>query len=503
LTPNTQYAKRGEINIAYQVIGEGPIDLVLVNGAVAHMDLLWAEPKGTAALRQLASFSRMILFDKPGTGLSDPVAGAPTVEQRMGDIRAVMDAVGSERAALIGYSEGGTASAMFAATYPERTHSLTLLGSAAAKWYPAPDFFADFEPLHKLWRDLDEIVVPRWGEGEFVHLVAPSWNDSELYVRTAGIAERACASPGMVRALIDGMREYDVRAVLPTISVPTLVLHRRDEWVPVELARDVAERIPGARLVELPGEDHIFFAGDWESVVSEIEAFVTGERHEPESDRVLKTVLFTDMTGSTERAAELGDERWRELLERHDELVRGELARFGGRVVKTLGDGFFAAFDGPTRAVRCARAIAEAVRGAGLEVRAGIHTGECEAMGEDFGGLAVHIGSRVSSLAAPSEVLVSSTVCDLVVGSGIEFADRGTHELKGVPGQWHLYGVVADRPTDRRPVESVGHEAAALTPGPRETMRPIDRAVVSLAKHAPGVSRLGFRLTRRWRRAAA
>jgi class 3 adenylate cyclase/pimeloyl-ACP methyl ester carboxylesterase len=502
LAPNTQYAKKGDVSIAYQVIGDGPIDLVLANGLMAHMDLMWSEPKAAAVLRELGSFARVILFDKPGTGLSDPVVGAPTMEQRMGDVTAVMDAVGSERAALLGYSEGGLPSAMFAATYPERTEALILL-STAAMVHSAPDFFPDLESLQRLERELREIWIERWGEGEVIRLCAPSWASSEMHLRTAGIAERACASPGMARALVEGVFEYDVRDILPTVQVPTLVLHRSDEWMPVELGRDVAERIPGAQFVELPGDDHIFFAGDWQSIVSEIEAFVTGERREPESDRVLQTVLFTDIAGSTERAAQLGDEHWRELLGRHDELVRGELARFGGRAVKTLGDGFLAAFDGPTRAVRCARAIAEEVREVGLEVRSGVHTGECEAIGDDLGGLAVHIGSRVASLAGPSEVLVSGTVCDLVVGSGIEFADRGTHELKGVPGRWRLYGVVADRPADRRPVASVDRAAAALTPGPRETMRPVDRAVVSLAKNAPGVSRLGFRLARRWRRPAA
>jgi class 3 adenylate cyclase len=501
VAPKTRYAKNGEISIAYQVVGDGPIDLVLVNGLVAHLDLLWTEPAATATLRRLASFSRLILFDKPGTGLSDPVAGAPTVEQRMGDIEAVMDAAGSERAALLGYSEGGFPSAMFAATFPERTEALILLATAA-KFYPAPDYFSDLPRLHQVWRDLDELAYKRWGEGAFALLTAPSWARSELHARIAPIAERASASPGMVRALIDGAREYDVRAILPTISVPTLVVHRREEWVPVELARDLAERVPGARLVELPGDDHIFFAGDWEPLVSEIEAFLTGERREPERGRVLQTVLFTDIVGSTQRAADVGDQRWRELLEHHDRVVREELARFDGRPLKSLGDGFLASFDGPTRAIRCTLAISDELRQVGLEIRAGIHTGECETLGDDLGGLAVHIGARIGSLARPSEVLVSGAVCDLVVGSGIGFADRGVQDLKGVPGRWRLYSVTADRPNDTRPVQSVDHEAAALTPGPSETMRPIDRAAVTLAKRAPGLGRLGFRLARPWRRAA-
>ena len=502
MAPKTQYAKKGDISIAYQVMGDGPIDLVMVNGLVAHLDLIWTEPRATAMMKRLASFSRLITFDKPGTGLSDPVVGAPTVEQRMGDIEAVMDAVGSERAALIGYSEGGPPSAMFAATYPERTHSLILL-STTAKAYPSPDFYPNLESLHDAWRKIQEYGCERWGEGEFALWTSPTWARSELHSRLAPVAERASASPGMVRAMVGAFREYDVRSVLPTVSAPTLVVHRRDEVFPVELGRDLAERIPGARLAEFPGDDHVVFAGDWEPIVSEIQRFLTGERHEPEPERVLKTVLFTDIVGSTQRAAEVGDGRWRQLLEYHDQIVRQELERFGGQPLKSLGDGFLAAFDGPTRAIRCTRTIIDELRDAGLEIRAGIHTGECEAIGEDLGGLAVHIGARVGAMAKPSEVLVSGAVCDLVVGSGIEFADRGPHELKGVPGNWRLYSVTADRRSDSRPVESADHAAAALTPGPADTMRPIDRAAVSLAKRAPSMGRMGFRLARPFRRKTA
>jgi class 3 adenylate cyclase len=502
VAPKTQYAKKGDISIAYQVVGDGPIDLVLVNGLVAHLELLWTEPAATAMMRRLASFSRLIMFDKPGTGVSDPVVGAPTVEQRMGDIEAVMDAVGSERAALIGYSEGGPPSALFAATYPDRTHSLILL-STTAKAYPSPDFFPDLESLHDAWRKIQEFGCERWGEGEFALWTSPTWARSELHSRLAPVAERASASPGMVRAMVAAFREYDVRAVLPMVRVPTLVVHRGDEAFPVELGRDLAERIPGARLAEFPGDDHIVFAGDWEPIASEIEGFLTGERREPEPDRVLKTVLFTDIVASTERAAELGDARWRQLLEHHDQVVRRELDRFGGHPLKSLGDGFLAAFDGPTRAIRCTTSIIDELRDVGLEIRAGIHTGECEAIGGDLGGLAVHIGARVGAMAKPSEVLVSGAVCDLVVGSGIEFDDRGPHELKGVPGSWRLYSVTTDRRTDSRAVKSSDHAAAALTPGPEENMRPIDRAAVTLAKRAPSMGRLGFRLARPWRRATS
>jgi class 3 adenylate cyclase len=409
-----------------------------------------------------------------------------------------MDAAGSERAALIGYSEGAAPSLLFAATHPEQIEALVLLGTTA-KWYPAGDFFEDLPSFQRFWRIIDDVAYHRWGEGELMLELAPTWTTSEVYRRTAGITERACASPGMVRAMYDALRGYDLRAVLPSISVPTLVLHRRDEFVPVELGRDLAARLPDARYVELLGEDHVFFAGDWQSIAREVELFLTGERHEPETERVLQTVLFTDIVGSTERAAELGDERWRELLTHHDQVVQDELRRFGGRPIKSLGDGFLAAFNGPTRAVRCARAICDEVRELGLEVRAGIHTGECESAGEDLRGLAVHIGSRIASLASASEVLVSGTVCDLVVGSGIDFVERGAHELKGVPGHWHLYAVADDRSKDARAVQTAAREAAALTPGPRATMRPIDHAAVTLAKYAPGVSRFGFRLGRRWR----
>ena len=503
MAPKTQYASKGEISIAYQVVGDGPIDLVLVNGLVAHMDLLWTEPAATAMLRALASFSRLILFDKPGTGLSDPVAGAPTVEQRMQDIEAVMNAAGSERAALIGFSEGGAGSAMFAATHPERTEALILVGTAA-KFYPAPDFYPDLPAFLDTWEFFDEVARERWGEGEFALRSAPSWRRSQLHARVAPIAERASASPGMVRALLDGVREYDVRGVLPTIGVPTLVIHARDEEVlPRELGHDLAERIPRARHVELPSDDHLFFAEDWKPYVSEIEHFLTGERHEPEATRVLRTVLFTDIVGSTQRAAEVGDERWRELLAHHDRVVRDQIARFGGQPLKSLGDGFLAAFEGPTSGIRATRAIADELREVGIEIRAGIHTGECEAIGEDLGGLAVHIGARIGAMAEAGEILVSGAVCDLVVGSGIEFTERGAHELKGVPGRWRLYSVTADRSKESRPVGDADHAAAALTPGPQETMRPIDRAAVTLAKRAPALGRVGFRMARPLRRRRA
>ena len=496
-SPKTHYAKRGEINIAYQVVGDGAVDIVLVNGLVAHLDLLWLEPEGTAMVNRLATFARVIAFDKPGTGLSDPVAGAPTIEERMEDIHAVMDAVGSERAFLIGYSEGGFPAAAFAATYAERVLGLILLSTGARcaqEFDPDYGFKADLE---RMWRDFDELAIKRWGEGEFALLLAPSWRRSEAHRRLVPIFERASASPGMVKAIINGMRSYDIRSILPTIRVPTLVLHARDEWMPPEFGRDLANRIPGARFVELPGPDHIPFARDWRPLVAEIEAFVTGERRDHEPDRVLQTILFTDIAASTERAAQIGDRRWRGLLEQHDRIVDEQIARYGGRRIKALGDGHLAAFAGAAKAVRCARAICEEVRDLGIEVRAGVHTGECELREGDLGGLAVHIGARVAALARSSEVAVSGTVCDLVVGSGIQFEDRGVHELKGVPGRWHIYAATADEPAGARVVAHVDHAAASLTPAARETMKPIDKLAVTMARHAPALPRLGLRLSRR------
>jgi len=476
--PETRYARNGDISIAYQVVGEGPIDLVLVNGLAAHLDLLWADPDSTAFLRRLASFSRLILFDKPGTGLSDPVAGAPSLEQRMGDIRAVLDAVGSRRAALIGYSEGGIASAMFAATYPERTAGLVLLNSAA-KSKRGPEFPAAFD---RFWWVLDEIAAKRWGEGAFVLELAPSWAGSEVRRRTAGVAERACASPGMVRALIEALRGYDARSILPTISAPTLVIHATEEkLLAVEFGRDLAQRIPGARFVAVPSVDHIFFAGDWRPIASEIEAFLTSELPEPETRRLLQTVLCTDVSHPVAR-------------ELHDQIVRRELERFGGRPTDNPGHGLLAAFDRPSHAVRCARAIVAELRNLGHDVKAGIHAGKCEAVGGGLGGVAIHIGAEICALAEPFDVLVSQTVCDLVAGSGIEFRDRGGHDLKGIPGRWNLYAAIGDEPTDTRPAGSVDQRTAALTPGPRDTMTRIDRVALAFAKHAPGATRLVFRV---------
>jgi len=438
MPPETHYAKSGEINIAYQVVGDGPLDLVFVPGFISHLDLQWADPRIARFLNRLASFSRLILFDKRGTGLSDPVAAPAPLEDRMDDVRAVMDAVGSQRAALLGLSEGGPMSVLFSATYAERTHALILCGTFATGTIDPVD-----SPGGQRWVDAVHRVmgfVDQWGEGRTLGVFAPS-ADSATDRIGRGIFERSAATPQMARTLFKMLVDTDVRDVLPSIRVPTLVLHRENEFVPVEHARYLAEHIRGARLVVLPGADHIPFYGDADGYAEEIEEFLTGARHEPPSDRVLTTVMFTDIVDSTNRTANLGDARWRELMAAHDQLVRSQIERYRGREVKTMGDGFLATFDGPARGIRCARAIAEQVRALGIEVRAGLHTGECELIGEDIGGMAVNIGARIGALGAPNEVLVSSTVKDLVVGSGISFEDRGAHQLKGVPGEWRVFAV--------------------------------------------------------------
>jgi pimeloyl-ACP methyl ester carboxylesterase/plasmid stabilization system protein ParE len=436
----TRYAKSGDASIAYQVVGDGPIDVVLVLGFATHLELQWEMPPLAQFFERLASFSRLIVFDKRGSGLSDPVSGAPTLEQRIDDVRAVMDAAGSERAVLFGVSEGGPMSVLFAATHPERASSLVLYG-AMGRTTEAPDY-PWAAPAEALRESVAEFIAPYWGvDAEaMVELFAPSFASEPEAVDFTARMERSAASPAMVQQLFDMFLDIDVRAVLPTIHVPTLVLHRHgDRVVNRRAGEELASRIPGARYVELPGIDHLPWAGDAESVLGEIEEFLTGARSTPEPDRVLATVMFTDIVGSTERASALGDARWRALLAAHQTAVRGELQRFRGREVKTLGDGYLATFDGPARAIRCGQAIAEAARAAGLEVRIGLHSGEVEVMDEDVGGIAVHIAARVGALAGAGEVLVSSTVKDLVAGSGIAFVDRGTRELKGISDEWRLF----------------------------------------------------------------
>jgi class 3 adenylate cyclase len=437
----TRYARSGDVSIAYQVVGDGPFDLVYVPGWVSNVELMWDEPDYAAFLERIASFSRLIIFDKRGTGLSDPVPldELPTLEQRMDDVRAVMDAVGSDRAALLGHSEGGNMCVLFSATYPDRTTALVLVGCYAKRirsddypWAPAPE---DRE------REIEETET-RWGSPDMFRELVPSKANDEAFERWVGRYLRQSASPKAAAALLRMNTQIDVREVLPAIRVPTILIYRTDDAdVQVDEGRYIAERISGARFVEVPGADHSMWTGDATAILDEIEEFLTGVRRGPEPDRVLATVLFTDVVGSTELATRLGDRAWRDLLGRYHAAVRRELDRWRGRVVDTAGDGFLATFDGPARAIRCAVAAVDAVRGLGMEIRAGVHTGEVEVSNGDLRGIAVHIGSRVAGLAGPGEVLVSRTVADLVAGSGIVLAERGEHQLKGVSGTRLVYAV--------------------------------------------------------------
>ena len=436
----TGYALSGDVRVAYQVVGDGPRDLVLVPGFVSNLELAWEYPSYERFMRRLAAFARVIVFDKRGSGLSDPVGEVATLEERMDDIRAVMDAVGSERADVFGWSEGATIAAVFGASRPDRVSALVLYGSFArgtpAEGYP----WAVRRDAWELWLQEGE-GEEAWGQGFSLLMLAPSRFEDEALVRWWGRFERQSMSPTMSRAALRLDMELDIREVVPSIRVPTLVIHRTGDVLPVEGGRWLAEQIPGARFVELPGEDHWPWTSDPDDIVDEVEEFLTGERHDREPDRVLATVLFTDIVGSTKHATALGDRRWTDLLEQHDRLVRRELGRHRGREVKTTGDGVLATFDGPARGITCAQAICAQVRPLGIEVRAGLHTGECELRNGDVGGIAVHIGARVAGMAEAGEVLVSSTVKDLVVGSRLEFADRGTHSLRGAPGEWRLYAV--------------------------------------------------------------
>jgi pimeloyl-ACP methyl ester carboxylesterase len=435
MQPVTQYAKSGDVHIAYQAFGDGPINLVMVPGFVSNIENYWDEPDLARSLRRLGSYARVVTFDKRGTGLSDRVAELPGLDQRMDDLRAVMDAAGMAQAALLGISEGAPLSILFAATYPDRCRALVLYGSFSrfAYWFPTAEALEAFFGY----------VETAWGTGASVQRFAPSRANDPTFQRWWGRNERLGASPAAVAALMRMNSQINISGVLPTVRVPTLVIHRTgDKAVDVEGGRDVARHIPGARFVELPGIDHIFYIGDNANEIADaIEEFLTGAPAAVAVDRVLATVLFTDIVGSTEKAAVLGDRRWHDLLDQHHATIRRNLARFRGHEVKTTGDGILATFDGPARGVRCACAIAEEMQPLGIEVRAGLHTGECEMIGEDVGGIAVHIGARVAALAGAGEVLVSSTVKDLVAGSGLRFGDRGSQLLKGVPGEWRIFAV--------------------------------------------------------------
>jgi class 3 adenylate cyclase/esterase/lipase len=435
-----KYARSGEVHIAYRVFGDGPRDLVLIPGTLSHAELYWEFPINQYLLKRLTSFARVIVFDKRGQGLSDRV-GEQTLEERIGDVRAVMDAAGSARATIFGWSEGGPMSLMFSATYPERTSALVLCGSFAC---------TTAEPwlvTQEQWTQFLRRIESHWGQGVLVPINAPSRQNDAAFVQWFGRLERASASPGAILALMRANYGIDVRHVLPTIQAPTLILHRvGDKTVPVEAGRYLAQHIPGARYVELPGDDHLLQAFDQATLdllIDETEEFITGARTVPEPDRVLVTVMFTDIVSSTERAAAVGDRRWRALLDDYVGAARKQLERFRGREIDVAGDGLFAIFDGPARAIRCACAIRDAVHHLGLEVRAGVHTGECEVAGPKVSGIAVHTGARIAAAARADEVLASGTVRDLVAGSGIQFADRGSHVLKGVPGDWRLFAVTS------------------------------------------------------------
>jgi class 3 adenylate cyclase len=437
VAPETQYTRCGDVSIAYQVFGSGELDLLVAPGFVSHCEILWENPEVARSFERLGSFARVILFDKREQGLSDRLGRPPTIEECVDDMRAVLDAAGSERAAVLGISEGGAMAILFAAMHPERCSHLTLW-SAYARLVEAPDYPEGVDPAQlDRW---NEIIAERWGGPVSIGAFAPgSKGDPETEDWWARLL-RSGTSPRSAAALMDLYRELDTRHALPMISAPTLVMHRADDRVvPAPLGRHIAEHVPDARYAEVPGSDHLLWWEDADAIIDTIQEFLTGTKARRPPQRVLATVLFTDIVDSTRRAAELGDRSWRELLDRHDALVRREVEAHQGRVVKATGDGVLATFDGPARAISCAREVTAALDGIGLEVRAGLHSGECELRGDDVGGMAVHIGARVMAEAEPGEVLVSSTVKDLVVGSGIEFADRGAAELKGVPGEWRLF----------------------------------------------------------------
>ena len=434
-----RYARNGDVHIAYTIAGDGPIDLVYTAGTWSNLDVMWEEPRWGRYLDRLSSFSRLIVFDMRGVGLSDRGKEPPLVEFQMDDLRAVMDAAGSETAAVFGGARGGAMTMLFAATYPDRVRALILYG-AMAKTVRSADY--PYGKTEEEQRELFERFVSEMRTGEKLVLLGPSGLEDPRFKRWWARFERLVASPAAYRELGVIFGDLDVRAVLPSIQAPTLVLHRTgDRIVPVDQAHYLAKAIPNARLVELPGIDQLPFLGDQDAIVDEIEEFLTGARRAPETNRVLATVLFTDIVGSTEQAASLGDRRWRELLEQHHTIVRRELDRFRGREVDTAGDGFMAAFDGPARAIRCALDIIKAVHPLGLEIRAGIHTGECEEIAGKLGGIAVHIAARVAAAAPAGGLLVSQTVKDLIAGSGIALADRGVHRLKGISDPWRLFVV--------------------------------------------------------------
>ena len=435
--PETRYAKSGPVHIAYQTFGQGKVDLVIVPGWASHIEYAWDEPVYARLLTQLGSFSRVTWFDKRGTGLSDRDVGMPTLEQRMDDVRTVMNAAKVKRAAIFGISEGGSMSALFAATYPDKVSHLILYGAFARRIWSEDYPWAPTLEQRQEWIDSLE---RGWGGDVEIGSMAPSRADDEAFKKWFATYSRLSVSPSAAVALAKMNTYIDIRNVLPTIHVPTLVLHRKDDK-DANIGNGVylAKNIPNAKFVELEGADHLLISGNVDSIIDQVQEFVTGIRSSGQPDRVLSTILFTDIVDSTREANKIGDDRWKSLLLKHNDLVRKELVKYRGKEIKTTGDGFVATFDGPGRAVKCAQEIASSVRTLGISVRAGLHTGECELVGSDIAGVAVHIAARLADLAKADEVLTSSTVKDLVSGSGIEFKDKGTHSLKGIDKRWHLY----------------------------------------------------------------
>jgi pimeloyl-ACP methyl ester carboxylesterase len=511
--PETRYAHCGDLSLAYQVFGSGDLDLVVSGSFVSNVEVMWGSPEFTAFFEHLASFSRVLIYDKAGVGLSDPVVKVRTVEDRAEELEAVMDAAGFGRAALIGLSEGGPASIVFAAAHPDRVRALVLMGSTALmpftftdSWEESVDldpsemrqqvvdvigeqYTPDHEQIVRI-QELARAVRDAWGTGAAMALFLPSVRSRQQL----GMIERVSASPGMARATIAAMSGLDVRSILPVLNVPTLVVHATDDIVPVQLGRHLADHIPGARLMEVAGSDHAPWLGQPDVTLGAVEEFLTGiHAHQP-GRRALRTLLFTDIVGSTDRAAAIGDERWHALLQRYDEIARETVDRFDGQVIKSTGDGHLATLDGPAQAIHCAEALQSAVDALDIELRCGVHTGECELLGEDVGGIGVHIAARIMAQADPGEIIVSSTVRDLVVGSGLAFDDRGAHALKGVPGEWRLLAVRSGGASATSPE---GRLAAHPTPPVSTGMRRSDRAMSAVARRAPAVMRGMARLAGR------
>jgi len=453
MPPETRYARAGDLHIAYQVVGRGPIDVLFVDQWWSNVDSLWRVPPLARFVERLAAFSRVILLDKRGTGLSDPVpfGGLPTLEEWMDDLTAVLDAAGSREAAILSGVGASYLALLFAATYPRRTSSLALVDGYARlrgsdDYIPIPDYFEE--------QNIEEIRAG-WGQGVLMRRLAPDEVADDTLMQRFGEYERQSASPGMAAAMLRMLYESDVRHVLPAIRVPTLVItHTSSARIPPEASRYLADHIEGARSVDLPGSQNLIWAGDQNAVIDLVQEFFTGARPVEDPDRVLATVLFSDIVGSTELASSLGDRRWKELLDKHDELSERLVEQYRGRIIDRQGDGFLATFDGPARAIRCGLELRNRVKDLGIEIRAGLHTGEIERRGGNIGGIAVHIGARVSAMAGPGEVLVSRTVVDLVAGSELEFSDRGEHALKGVPGNWALFAAASSESASRIPPSS-------------------------------------------------